>query len=76
MAHFTPRAEKRDAQGSLVVLYTDDHAAWFVGRKGDPSLDPHPMGAFRSEEAAKNWADHKFDGGSWGAPGSAPAKSP
>jgi hypothetical protein len=65
MATFERLGEKK-IDDSTVILYRNvqDHA-WFVGKTGDPALDPFPLGAFVSKEAAQRWADHHFPGGEW-----------
>lgn len=65
MAKLRPRSAKRAADASSVTLYQDSAGAWFAGREGDPRVDPVPMGAFISEDAARKWADASFPGGDW-----------
>jgi hypothetical protein len=62
-----PLAEKTLEDGSVVTLLRDFFHAYYVGKKPDPDLEGYPMGAFRSEDAAKTWADHEFAGGEWRA---------
>jgi hypothetical protein len=66
MASYLRRQSRLDDQGRLVVLLRDGHdGSWFISRLGDPKLDPAPLGAFASPEAARRWADAQFHGGSW-----------
>lgn len=66
MAKYRRKAEKRADDGSLLILYQDtSDGSWFVGRPGDSTLDPVPMGAFCSAGAARRWADSRFAGGTW-----------
>lgn len=66
MASYQRRASKLDEDGRQVLLLRNvaDHS-WFVGRPGDRSLDPAPLGGFISKEAARRWADAQFPGGAW-----------
>jgi hypothetical protein len=66
MASYKRIEEKRADDGSLLILYKDRHdGSWFVGRPGDNTLDPIPIGAFCSAAAARTWADVHFSGGAW-----------
>ncbi len=68
VATFRQRESKQSDDGTLVSLYQDVHdGSWFVGRRGDRSLDPMPLGGFASMEAARRWADAQFRGGTWHA---------
>ena len=58
--------EKQADDGAPVVVLRDLFHAYFVGR-AEGELAAHPMGAFKSLEAAKAWADHEFTGGEWRA---------
>lgn len=73
MAGLFRALSKTADDGSIVHLYRDAWAAWFVGSPGDESLDPYPMGAFESQKVAQHWADEKFSGGNWSAEAPAPA---
>jgi hypothetical protein len=65
-ARFHLREERRADDGSCVRLLQDGNdGSWLIGRAGDPRLDPIPLGAFQSAEAARHWADAEFPGGSW-----------
>lgn len=66
MSSFVAKLEKKADDESIVRLCVDGHLAWFVERPADRDAATHPMGAFRSEEAAKRWADHHHPGGQWG----------
>ncbi len=66
MARHRLREQKKASDGSCVRLLQDTHdGSWLVGREGDPHLDPLPIGAFQSREAARHWADRTFEGGTW-----------
>lgn len=66
MAAYRLRESKQDDSGSQVILYQDKNdSSWAVGRKDDPGLDPIPMAAFVSADAARKWADAQFKGGTW-----------
>ena len=65
MAHFVEKRRKRAEDGSEVELCLDGHHAWFIRRPVDRDEKSNPLGAFRSEEAARTWADRHFPGGEW-----------
>lgn len=66
MAMYQLEEIRRPPDDHEVSLYKDMHdGSWFVGRKGDPALDPVPLGGFASAAAARRWADARFEGGSW-----------
>jgi hypothetical protein len=66
VAKFRRRESKQSEAGRLVSLYQDLHdGSWFVGAAGDRALDPVPLGGFCSRDAARQWADAQFHGGSW-----------
>lgn len=66
MATYQRRASKTDEQGKKVLLLRNvNDGSWFIGRVGDHALDPVPLGAFASAEAARSWADAQFHGGAW-----------
>lgn len=66
MASYRRRESKQGDDGKTVILYQNIHdGSWFVGRVGDRALDPVPLGAFESAEAARRWADAEFKGGVW-----------
>lgn len=66
MASYKPRESKVDEHGKQVILYRNvNDGSWFVGRIGDRTLDPVPIGGFPSAEAARRWADSAFHGGRW-----------
>lgn len=66
MSHFHPRLEKTADDGSRIVLCLDPHHAWFIERPADRDAGVNPLGGFRSEKAARDWADRTFPGGEWG----------
>jgi len=63
--HFHPVKQKTSEEGAEITLFRDAHHGFFIGKKGDSKLEPQPLGAFRSEEAAMNWADRHYQGGTW-----------
>ena len=66
MAKYKKFYAKHASDGSLVTLYQDHvDGSWSIGRAGDVTLDPIPIGAFLSAAAALRWADEHFAGGSW-----------
>lgn len=65
MAHFRPVAEKTSDDGCRLVICIDGHAAWFLERPVDREVGGLPLGAFRSQEAARAWAERHFPGGTW-----------
>ncbi len=66
MTSYKMREHKHLSDGSVVTLVQDIAAhGWFVGHFGDPALDPIPLGAFCSREAARHYADRHFAGGVW-----------
>lgn len=68
MAKFELREIREASDGSKVKLFQDAHdTSWFVGKAGDSKLEPVPMGAFCSADAARRWADQTFPGGAWAA---------
>ena len=56
---------EKQVEGDPVTIYRDIAHAFYVGKKTHGHLDQFPMGAFRSLEAAKRWADREFPGGDW-----------
>ncbi len=64
MAHMTRMAEKKVDDGT-VVIYRDAAHAYYVGKTPDANLEKFPMGAFKSLEAARKWADQHWKDGSW-----------
>jgi hypothetical protein len=65
MSHFQPRLQKQADDGSRVIVCLDGHHAWFLERPEDREQKGNPLGAFRSEEAARTWGDRHFPGGQW-----------
>lgn len=65
MSHYIHVSEKTAADGNRLVLCVDGHEAWFIERPTDRQVGSSPLGGFRSEEAARRWADRSFAGGSW-----------
>jgi len=65
MASFIPKLKKTAEGGEELRLCVDGHAAWFVERPDDRERHVNPLGAFRSEEAARRWVDRHFPGGEW-----------
>lgn len=74
MSHFQRRLEKTADDGSRIVLCLDSHHAWFIERPADRDAGVTPLGGFRSEEAARRWADRSFPGGEWGQVDARPAE--
>lgn len=66
MAHYILRERRNDDSGAEVRLYQDaNDGSWAVGRAGDAQLDPVPLAAFASSEAARKYADQHFKGSGW-----------
>lgn len=59
-----PMVEKQAGDGTITV-YRDISHAYYVGKRPDPGLEKFPMGAFRTIDAARHWADEHFPGGEW-----------
>ena len=67
MSRMTELARKHPVEGVMVRIFHDATHAFFVGKTPDGPLVRFSMGAFRSFEAARAWADQTFPGGSWQA---------
>ena len=62
---FRPMRTKTSDDGAVITIFRDLHHGWFVGKQGDRAYEPQPLGAFKSEDAARAWADQHFEGGQW-----------
>ena len=58
---------EKTIDGARVTIWRDASQAFYVGKAPDANLERYPMGAFRSVDAARAWADRSFPGGEWWA---------
>ena len=59
MGERTKLVRKLDDESTLTV-FPDPALQWYVRKSPDDALEKRPVGAFKSREAARDWADHTF----------------